>query len=46
MTSSDELRQFMVAGEKILDRSMNVDELNHLAFELLQYYLGRVVNQR
>lgn len=39
MTLRDELRQFIVAAEEILDRSMNVDELNHLEFELLQYYL-------
>jgi hypothetical protein len=38
MTLSDELRQFMIACEAMLHRSVNADDLNPLEFELLQYY--------
>jgi len=42
MTLRDEVRQFMVACEVILDRSVNVDELNHVELELLEYYVCKV----
>ena len=45
MTLRDELRQFMVACEVILDRSVHPDELNHLEHELLQYYLFKVAQK-
>lgn len=33
MTLRDELRQFMVACEVILDRTVNADEFNHLEIQ-------------
>ena len=45
MTLRDELREFMVACEMILDRSIRSDELNHLEHELLQYYLSKVAEK-
>ena len=45
MTLRDELRQFMVACEVILDRSVNPDELHHIEHELLQYYLFKVTQK-
>lgn len=45
MTLRDELRQFMVACDMILDRNISSDELNHLEHELLQYYLSKVAEK-
>jgi hypothetical protein len=45
MTLRDELRQFMVACEMMLDCSISSDELNHLEHELLQYYLSKVAQK-
>jgi hypothetical protein len=45
MTLSDELRQFMIACEAMLHRSVNADDLNPLEFELLQYYLRKVAQK-
>jgi hypothetical protein len=45
MMLRDEIRQFMVACEVILDRGMNADELNYLEHELLQYYLFKVAQK-
>lgn len=42
MTLRDEIKQFMVACEVMLDTDMNADELNHLEHELLQHYLSKV----
>lgn len=42
MTLRDELRQFMVACEVILDRNVNPSDLHHIEHELLQYYLTKV----
>lgn len=42
MTLRDELRQFMVACELILDHSVNPNDLHHIEHELLQYYLVKV----
>lgn len=45
MTLRDELRQFMVACEVILDRSVSAEDLHHIEYELLQYYLCKVTEK-
>ena len=45
MTLRDELRQFMVACEVILDHSVNPHELHYIEHELLQYYLIKVTRK-
>lgn len=45
MTLRDELRQFMVACEVILDHSVNPDEQHYIEHELLQYYLPKVTQK-
>ena len=45
MMLRDEMRQFMVACEVMLDTDMNADELNHLEHELLQHYLSKVAQK-
>ncbi len=45
MTLRDELRQFMVACEVMLDHSVNPDELHHIEHELLQYYLFKLTHK-
>lgn len=45
MTLRDELRQFMVACEVILDHSVNPYELHYIEHELLQYYLIKVTQK-
>ena len=45
MTLRDELRQFMVACEVILDRGVNPDDLHSIEHELLQYYLIKVTEK-
>lgn len=45
MTLRDEIKQFMVACEVMLDTDLNADELNHLEHELLQHYLSKVAQK-
>ena len=45
MTLRDELRQFMVACEVILDGRVKPDDLHHIEFELLHYYLLKVAQK-
>lgn len=45
MTLRDELRQFMVASEVILDHSVIPDQLHYIEHELLQCYLIKVTQK-
>ena len=45
MTLREEIRQFMVACEVILDRSVKVHELNHMELVLVEYYINKVAEK-
>ncbi|UVT20244.1 MAG: hypothetical protein H8K03_21160 [Nitrospira sp.] len=42
MIIRDEIRQFMVVSESLLDGTLKVEELTHIELELLEYCLLKV----
>lgn len=45
MTLRDEIRQFMVSSEVLLDCKVNVEDLTYIEIELVQYYLSRIAQK-
>jgi hypothetical protein len=45
MTLREEIRQYMVASEILLDCSAKVEELTYIEVELIQYYLLKVAQR-
>lgn len=42
MTLRDEIRQFMIVSESLLDGTIKEEDLTYIELELLQYYLFKV----
>ncbi|UVT16440.1 MAG: hypothetical protein H8K04_02425 [Nitrospira sp.] len=45
MILREEIRQFMIASENLLDGTMRADELTSLDLELIQYYLFEIAQK-